>query len=328
MAAPVFVSADATQQVLKWPDMIESLRAAYSVELSPANNPPRAVARGDGNWLRALASIPPAGRFMGTKVFGLSRQLSVNYLITLFDQDTGEIAGLVDGYHVTALRTGATSAVAIDRMAPAGSASVGVLGSGTEARSHLQATAAVREISAVKVFSPTPANRERFAGDFTDQLGAPCTTVASAQEAVEGSDIVIAAARSSDEAPILLGDWLVPETLVVSIGSTLPEQHEIDTRVIEVCDLIVCDMIEEVVHETGDFLDAQKADVAFDDKLASLNELVRGSLDDRLAAARQPMFKSIGSAIQDIAVAELAFNRAIEQGLGVELPIEFLTKRA
>lgn len=328
MATPIFVSADATQQVLTWPDMIESLRAAYAVELSPANNPPRAVARGDGNWLRALASIPPAGRFMGTKVFGLSRQFSVNYLITLFDQDTGEIAGLVDGYHVTALRTGATSAVAIDRMAPAGPVTVGVLGSGTEARSHLQAAAAIREISSVKVFSPTSANRERFADDFESQLGVPCRAVSSAQEAVEGGDIVIAAARSNDETPILHGDWLVPETLVVSVGSTMPEQHEIDSRTVEVCDLIVCDMIDEVVEETGDFLDARKAGVAFEDKLASLNELVRGSLDDRLAAARQPMFKSIGSAIQDIAVAELAFNRAVEQGLGVELPIEFLLKRA
>ncbi len=328
MSETLFVSAEATQQVLTWPEMIECLRQAYSVELASGCNPPRTVASGDGNWLRALTSVPPTGRFMGTKVFGLSRELAVNYLITLFDQNTGKITGLIDGYYITALRTGATSALAIDLMAQPGPVSVCVLGSGTEAQSHLRATAAVRSLRDVRVFSPTQANRDRFSRELQGEFGAPIVSVASAQEAVEGCEIVIGATNAQGGAPVLRGDWLASGSMVVAVGSTMPRQLEIDPRTIERCDLIVCDAIEEVVDETGDFIGAREAGVKFADKLASLNDLVRGNLQNQLSKTDITMFKSVGSAIQDMAVSEMAFNRAVEQGLATPLPIEFLVKRA
>lgn len=323
----LFLTADETETVLSWPDMIAALRKAYGMELDAGASPPRVVARGSGAWLRALAAIPPGGRFMGSKVFGFSRSRNVSYLITLFDQQSGEVAGLIDANAVTALRTAATSALAVDLIAPKSLRSVAVLGSGSEARSHIRAVAAVRDFEEVRVFSPTPDNRERFADNFTAETGIACRTAAAARGAVEGADLVIAAARSRDETPILHGDWLVPGMTVVSIGSTLPDQHEIDARTVEVCDVIVCDMPEEVAEETGDMLAARAAGVAFEHKMVSLNELVRGNCADLVAAARLPMFKSVGAAIQDIAVAELAYEKAIEQNLGTRLPIAFRDKR-
>jgi len=325
---PLFVSADATEQVLNWPDMIECLRMAYSIELSDVCNPPRTAAYGDGNWLRTLTAVPPVGRFMGSKVFGLSREKSVNYLITLFDQDSGEIVGLIDGNEITSLRTAATSALAVSLMAGTQPMTVGVLGSGTEAHAHLAAISSVVEISKANIFSPTQANRERFAANYSEKLNVPCIAVGSPREAVEACDIVIGATNAMTGSPILLGEWLTPQALVVAIGSTMSKQHEIDPRTIEVSDLIVCDMIEEIVHETGDFIAAREAGVAFENKLVSLDELVRGDLNDRLATASRTMFKSVGSAVQDIAVAELAFNRAVDNGLAIELPIEFRVKQA
>ena len=150
-AAPLFLTADETEAVLSWPDMIGALRSAYSVDLDEGASPPRVVARGSGAWLRALAAIPPSGRFMGSKVFGFSRSRKVSYLITLFDQETGDIVGLLDANAVTALRTAATSALAVDLIAPQKIRTVAVLGSGSEAQSHIRAVAAVRSFDEVRV---------------------------------------------------------------------------------------------------------------------------------------------------------------------------------
>ena len=145
--------------------------------------------------------------------------------------------------------------------------------------------------------------------------------------AVEGASIVLAAARSHDETPILRGRWLRDGMLVVSIGSTAPEQREIDEDVVAACDLIVCDVCEEVARETGDMLAASAAGVAFEHKMVSLNELMTGAAADRLAAAHRPMFKSIGAAIQDIVVAELAVSQAVAAGLAQATPLGFLMKQ-
>ena len=323
---PLFVSAEASRQVLAFADVIAALRSAYSVPHGPQVSPPRVVARGQGNWLRALAASPPGSRYMGAKIFGAGRAKSVSYLIALFEQETGALAALVDAHFVTAYRTAGTSAVAVDAIAPAGPAVLGVLGSGLEARMHARAIAGIRPIDAMRIYSPTPANREALAADLGRELSVRCEPVASAERAVDGATIVVAAARSRDETPILRGRWLRDGMLVVSIGSTLPEQREIDADVVAACDLIVCDAPEEVAEETGDMLAAKAAGVAFEHKIASLNELMTGSVTERLALARRPMFKSVGAAIQDIVVAELVVGKAVAAGLAQATPLGFLMK--
>ena len=323
-----FVDADATEAVLDWKQVIGRLRDAYAQPLKEENAPPRSLARGDGVWLRALAAVPPSSKYMGTKVFGLSRNHSVNYLISLFDQQTGALAALIDGYHITALRTAATSAVALECLIPRGrSVSVAVLGSGVEAHGHVRALASIRTISSLKVFSPTPGKREAFAQEFSRELGAACSAAPDGRSAVEGADVVIAAARSRDETPTLYGAWLAPRAVVVSIGSTLKEQREIDTSVVEACDIIVCDHVHEVANETGDMVAARAAGIDFDAKMISLNEVLSGRAAARLSGAQRPMFKSVGSALQDVIVAELAFERAVEKGLAIALSAKFRTKQ-
>ncbi len=315
---PVFVSAAATAAVLDWGEMIRAVRAAYSVPHPPQTSV-RAVARGNGTSIRGLVSAPPSTSCMGAKVFGVARARQVTYLLPLFDQETAELVALVDALHITALRTAATSAVAADQLAPRRPSTLGVLGSGAEAQAHVRALAAVRTLRSVRLFSPNPANRERAAQTLERELRVPCAAVASAAHAVAGADIVVAAARSRDETPILDGAWLAPGVLLVSVGSTVPEQRELDVRSIEVCDLIVCDAVHEVVNETGDFLAAKAAGVAFEDKLATLNDLVAHKVDARVAAARQPMYKSVGAAIQDVVIGEMAYRAAVELGLAPEL---------
>lgn len=321
-----FVSAQTVLDVLDWQPVIESLTKAYSIPHGPSVSPLRTVARDGRVWIRTLTSVPPGARFMGAKVFGVGRKPAINYLISLIEQASGELRALVDGANITTFRTASTSAAAMQVLAPRENVILGVIGSGQEAKAHVQALSAIRTIKQLYVFSPTPASRERFAKEIGADLGIECIAVETAEKAARPASVVIAAARSRDETPTVYGEWLDNCRAMISIGSTLPEQREIDVSVIERADLIICDVLEEVIDDTGDMIAAAKSGIAFEHKCFSLNDLLTGKLDDRLKTSKFPIFKSVGAGIQDIVVAELAYTLASDAGKLIDLPIEFYTK--
>ncbi len=327
--APVFISSETATAVFDWKSAIAALQDAYARPHEPAATPARSIASSGGAWLRTLPAVPPGGRYFGAKLMGMATgapDAGVEYVIVLFDRETSRIAAFVDAEKVTGYRTAATSAAAVDRMAPARPARLAVLGSGLEAMMHTRAFAAVRDFAEIAVFSPTPARREAFASEIGAELGVRTSAASSAEEAVRGADVVLAAARSHGERPILFGDWIKPGALTVSIGSTIPQQREIDVSVAAQSDIVVCDMVHEVVSETGDMIAAVEAGVELGGKCFSLNELMSGALDARVAAARHPMFKSVGGGLQDVVVAGMLLDRALEAGLATGLPIAFVTK--
>lgn len=325
-ASPVFVSSDATRAVFDWSTAIAALQEAYAVPTDHGALPRRSVANGRGAWMRTLPAIPATGRYFGAKVMAMAPgapEPGVEYVIVLFDRETSRIAGFVDGNLVTGYRTAATSAAALDRLVAPGSHTLGVLGSGLEASMHTRAIATIRTVDRVTVFSPTVSSRERFAATIGEELGVEVVAVAEPRDAVAASDIVVAAARSRGEQPILYGDWLQPGTTVCSIGSTIPQQREIDVSVVERCDLIVCDALDEVLDETGDMLAAGAAGVEFRHKAIAMSDLLSGAAADRVAAATIPMFKSVGGGLQDVVVAGLVLDEARRRGVTTDLPIRF-----
>ena len=256
-----YLSEQDTRNLLAWPKVIACLASAYGRSTDPRAAPPRVVARAGGRWLRALTAISPDGACMGAKLIVKGAPARADHLIALWNQQSGALACLMNAKTVTAMRTAGTSAVAVDAIARRDRPlRLAVLGSGREAQTHVSAIAAVRSVSALKIYSPTPENRERFAGSCARQLQADCRSVDAPAAAVEGADLVIAAARSHDESPILKGEWLRPGMLIVSIGSTVPEQREVDPEVVRRADAIVADVTEEVAHETGDMIAARVAD--------------------------------------------------------------------
>lgn len=328
---PLFVSAEVVRAVFDWSDAIRALQGAYACPAEVHASPPRTIAQSDRAWLRALPAAPPGGRYFGAKLMGMamaSPTAGVEYVVVLFDRETSKIAGFLDANLLTGFRTAATSASALDRLAPRCLVRLGVIGSGLEASMHARAFAAVRELSGVTVFSPNPERRQAFAEAITRDLGVPASAAASSEEAVGDADIVLAAARSHGEVPILFGDWLKSGAMVVSIGSTIPQQREIDVSVAARADLIVCDMLEEVLEETGDMLAAKAAGIDVHAKCFSLNALMAGELDSRVAAAQAPMFKSVGGGMQDIVIAAMVLEKAIAAGLAQTLPIAFEHKQA
>jgi alanine dehydrogenase len=131
---------------------------------------------------------------------------------------------------------------------------------------------------------------------------------------------VICAARSQDESPVLRGAWLAAGATVVSLGSTLPEQREVDEATMARAACIVADMPEEVLHDTGDALAATRAGVALAGKLVPLAGLAAGHISARTADTDIVLYKSVGSALQDVVTAEMLLERAQQQGRGVPLP--------
>jgi alanine dehydrogenase len=322
-----FLSDGDIAAVSEWPLLIDAIRTAYAAPASDAALPPRTVARAEGGWLRVLSGAPPASPYMGLKLIAASTKNGrVSYLAALFDRETAELVALLDAGRVTAMRTAATSAVAADLLAPGRPLTVAVLGAGVEATNHLLALGAIRELDQVRVYSPTEARRRALAerlraAPMRTTAGFVATATDAPEQAVAGADLVIAAARSRDETPTLHGVWLEPGATVVSIGSTLPEQHEVDVDVIRRAELIVADVPEEVAAETGDMLDATAAGVEFGACLHSLHELVAGDIAGRRSDDQILLYKSVGSALQDLAVAELCVMRARELGLGTALPV-------
>lgn len=318
--APTLLLTDADVAALSdWRSAIDALTEAYGRETAAAMVPPRSMARGAGFWLRSLTAISPTGGTMGCKLIAASpRACCASYLISLFDQHTMALVALIDGNRVTGLRTAATAALAVDRLAPRRPLRVGVIGAGFEARGALGCLAAVRALQAVRVFSPTPASRERFAEVFRPALD--IVAVDRPEAALHGADVVLCAARSRDESPVLRGAWLPAGATVVSLGSTLPEQREVDEETMSRAACIVADMPHEVAHDTGDAIAATKAGVDLAARLVPLSDLVAGRVAPRRQRADIVLYKSVGSALQDIVIAEMLLTRARQQGRGVELP--------
>ncbi|HEY1371318.1 MAG TPA: ornithine cyclodeaminase family protein [Candidatus Binatia bacterium] len=244
---------------------------------------------------------------------------TIQATILYSDCRTGKLLAIMEGGYITAVRTGAASGVATKYMARKESATVGVLGSGIQAGTQLEAICAVRKIKSVKVYSPTAAHREDFAKRMASKLGVDVAAVDAAEKAVRGLDIVIAA--SSSKQPILRGEWLSPGAHINGIGSHTTDARELDESAVKKSRVVV-DAMDAALREAGDLL-MPMADGAIGKEhiVAELGEVVLGRKAGRARADEITLFKSQGLAIEDVCTAKLVYERAKAQGKGTELNI-------
>jgi ornithine cyclodeaminase/alanine dehydrogenase len=317
----VFLTDADVRSVLDWPTAISAIRDVYGQEVDEARYPQRTMARSRSAWLRILSGVAAETGYMGAKMIAVSlTSKRASYLIPLFDQRSAELVALLDANSITGYRTAATSALAADLLSVAGPLDVAVIGSGFEAKNHLRALTAVRELNEVRVFSPREESRARFVDELAD-LPVTILSAMSAEAAVSGASLVVCAARSRDESPTLHGAWLRPGVTVVSIGSTLPEQREVDPDVLDRADVVVADMVEEVLHDTGDLIAARAAGIDPAAKTTSLADVASGRHPGRSTPDQVVVYKSVGAAMQDIAVASRCALVAEQRGVGFQLPV-------
>jgi ornithine cyclodeaminase/alanine dehydrogenase-like protein (mu-crystallin family) len=244
-----------------------------------------------------FAAMPAAGEVgVGAKVVtfypgNAARGLPTHQaLVLLFRPETGEPLAVMDGRLITEMRTAAVSAAAARAMAPADARVLAVLGSGVQARSHVEALRLVRAFGEVRVWSRTPAHAERLAAE----VGARVT---GAEEAVRGADVVVTATSARE--PVLTGAWLKPGALVVSVGWPGPKGRELDDEVMR--HVVVVDSRETVLREAGDVLLSGAA------IHAELGEVLAGT--KRVPVEATTVFKSVGMAVEDVAAARLVYDR-------------------
>jgi ornithine cyclodeaminase/alanine dehydrogenase len=281
-----------------------------------------------GGWIRLMPAAMIASRIMGYKQFHLvtvsdpgdenaSPEAHVRYSITLFDMDSGAPLCAMDANHLTALRTGAAAGLATDRLARQDATHLAIIGSGAEARAQVEAVAAVRTIASARVFGRNADRRFRFAEEMGARLDIEIAPADSAQEAVEGADIVIVATLTDGECA-LEGRWLERGQHVTSIGSTMPTQREIDPEVWQRATCTVVDT-RSALTESGDAIAARDAGAMDEGSIVELSELVSGQAIGRTGPADLTLYKSVGTGLQDIAVAVAAYRHACDLGLGDEI---------
>jgi alanine dehydrogenase len=212
--------------------------------------------------------------------------------ILLFEPETGELLVTMDGRLITEVRTAAVSAVATKHLARSDASVLAFIGSGVQAHSHLEALRLVRNFREVRVWSPRHA--EEFAREHD------VDAAASAEEAVQGADVVVTATTSST--PVLRGEWLSPGVHINAVGAARPDWRELDDGVLRRARVYV-DSREAAQKESGDVIAAAGI-------FAELGEVAAGTKPGRQSPEEITLFKSLGLAVEDVVTAELVYRKA------------------
>jgi alanine dehydrogenase len=249
-----------------------------------------------------------------TAVFGRN----AGRMFCLYKEASGELCAVVQVFAMGALRTGAASGVATKFMANEDARVLAVLGSGRQARTQVEAVSRVRRLSEVKVYSPTPANRDKFCADITARLGVRATPVASAEAAVRGSDLIVSATTSGE--PVVRGEWLKPGVHINAIGANYEHRRELDTAAVRAASFIAADDPEQARYEATDLVEPVNEGALTWDRVHPLADVVAGARKPRASPRDITIFKSLGVAIEDVALAARAYEKALAQKVGIELP--------
>jgi ornithine cyclodeaminase len=232
---------------------------------------------------------------------------------------TGEPLALVNASALTEIRTAAVSALATSLLARPDAAEVAVIGTGVQARAHIQALAACRDLTGIRVAGREPGRARLFAAEVARSVALPVAAHDSVPDALAGAGIVVTATTSA--VPVLQRDWLAPGTHINAVGACLPGVREIDTGTMAGSALFV-DSRESAAHESGDFLLAMaEGAIGAGDIRAELGEVIAGLAPGREDDQEITVFESLGLAVEDLAAAAHAYRKARAAGLGT--PVDF-----
>ena len=268
------------------------------------------------SYLHYMAAADGTSGYMGLKIYTSSRE-GLRFLITLFSAESGDLLALMEADFIGQMRTGAASGVATRLLAREDARTAGIVGTGLQARTQLQAIAQVRRMTEVRAFSRSAEKREKFAREMTEALKIPVSAVGSAEAAVRDADIVVTSTTSTS--PVMEGRWLEPGTHINAIGANFPQKRELDSQAVERCNLIVVDSREQSKMEAGDLIHVFREDAGRWSDVRELADIVSGKLAGRTRANEITLFKSNGIAMEDIVVAARIFEMAQERRIGKDI---------
>ncbi|AGN02855.1 ornithine cyclodeaminase [Salinarchaeum sp. Harcht-Bsk1] len=319
---PVFLASDDLRGLAEPVAFVDAVRSGYRQRGNGAPAKPRTTLGSSDppGMLTGYTAILPETGAMGGYTYSAGFEAGDAWFVTpLFDAESGEPLAILDGAWMNPFKTGAAGAVAVDALARHDANTVAVIGSGPQARGQLRAIATVRDLSEVRVYSPTTAHRESFASEFDERLEAAVRAVPDSASAIDGADVVVTATNASE--PVFDGEQLDPGTHVTAMGQYHPEKRELDHPTIQ-RSRYVPDLRDRVEQDAGSFLDALEAGVVDESHVhAELGDVVAGTAPGRTSDEQITVFDSGGTGIETVAAAHLLYERAIERGLGTELEL-------
>jgi len=234
--------------------------------------------------------------------------------VMLFETKHGQPLAIMDATEITAIRTAAVSGVATRLLASESAGNLAILGSGTQARTHLEAMLHCRKIRWVRVWSRNPENGRRFAERESRRHNITVEFMPTVQAALQGADIICTTTSSPD--PILLGNYLSPGCHINAVGSSVPFARELDTEAVVQSRLFV-DRRESTLNEAGDFLIPKKEGAIGDGHIqGEIGDILLGRVKGRKSEEEITLFKSLGLAVEDLASANHIYKKATQKGLG------------
>lgn len=282
-----------------------------------AENVPRHRARAKGVMLHTMSAAADYLGTVGWKAYTTTSG-GVRFHVGLYSAATGELTAVIDADYLGQLRTGAASGVATEFMARPDAKVVGLFGAGKQARMQLKAVCTVRKIEAVEIYSRNEERCRKFAEEMSEWCQTNVIPSRNPELVAAEKDIVICA--TSSRTPLFEGRVLDEGTHLNVIGSNFLNKAEIDATTVRRADTIVCDSIEQCKLEAGDFVEALEEGAVEWSNMHELADVVVGRETGRKTAECITLFKSVGLAIEDVALGAKLVELAVEEGLGRPLP--------
>jgi ornithine cyclodeaminase/alanine dehydrogenase-like protein (mu-crystallin family) len=314
----LYLSEADVAQLLTVRDTIDALEESFRHlgQGTATIQPRRRIRLKAGSFQTMMAADEALGVF-GFKAYGMARS-EPRSLVHLYSAESGQLLAMVAAGALGAVRTGAASGLATRHMARDDASVLGVIGTGGQAMTQIQAVCAVRPIRQVKVFSRDPQRREAFARRVAEETDLSVQPADSAEECVRGSDVVTVITNARE--PALQGAWLDQGAHVNAAGGNSWVRRELDQEAVERSDIIAVDHLEQAKMECGDLIWAADQGALRWEQVQELAHLVAGTAQGRQDGQQITLFESQGVALEDIAAANLAYRLAQDRGLGQALP--------
>jgi alanine dehydrogenase len=313
------ISEAEVQQLLTMPMALEAVeeisrkQAADEVIVHPR----RRFELPSSGFFHYMAATDYTAGFLAMKQYTFVRD-KIRFLVPLYEIATGDLVAMIEADYMGQLRTGAASGVATKYLARRDASVAAIIGTGGQARTQLEAIAAVRKLSAARVYGRNVDRRKRFAEEMSHRIGVPVEPANSSSEAVRGAHIICTATTASQ--PVLHGADLTSGMHINAIGANHAHKRELDEEAVSIADIIVVDSIEQSRQEAGDLIIAFKGDEIRWRGVKELSNVVAGKVTGRTSDTEVTLFKSNGIASWDLAVAMQVYPKAREKGLGRPLP--------
>jgi len=268
------------------------------------------------SYLHYMAAADSTTGYMGLKIYTSSRE-GLRFLVPLFQAESGDMVALIEANYLGQMRTGAASGVATRVLARTEARTIGIIGTGLQARTQLEAIAQVRKIESIRAFGRDSSRREQFARDMSERLKIPVAAAGSAEEAVRNADVVVTSTTSTN--PVLEGRWLTPGMHMNAIGANFPNRRELDDEAVRRSHVIAADSREQSKLEAGDLIRFFGDDDLRWSTVGELAGIVAGQVPGRTSPDQITLFRSNGIATEDIVVAGRIYELARERGLGKQV---------